>query len=96
MTIQGPILANAGTVCQAFHYEHRLTRMQPTPNSASPPIVLTIGASDPSGGAGIQADLMTMASFGCHPVSVITALTVQDSASIESIVSVEDHEGESA
>ena len=63
--------------------------MQPTPNFASPPIVLTIGESDPSGGAGIQADLMTMASFGCHPLSVITALTVQDSAGVDSILSID-------
>ncbi len=89
MTIQGPILANAGTVCQAFHYEHRLTRMQSIPNFASSPIVLTIAASDPSGGAGIQADLMTIASFGCHPLSVVTALTVQDSAGIEDILCID-------
>lgn len=63
--------------------------MQPNPNFPSPPIVLTIAASDPSGGAGIQADLMAIASFGCHPLSVITALTVQDSAGIESIMSIE-------
>ena len=63
--------------------------MQPNPNFPSPPIVLTIAASDPSGGAGIQADLMTIASFGCHPLSVITALTIQDSVGIESIMSIE-------
>ena len=43
----------------------------------SPPIVLSFAASDPSGGAGIQADLMTISSMGCHALSVITALTVQ-------------------
>lgn len=63
--------------------------MQPNPNFPTPPIVLTIAASDPSGGAGIQADLMTISSFGCHALSVITALTVQDSAGIESIMSIE-------
>lgn len=63
--------------------------MQPTQNFASPPIVLTIAASDPSGGAGIQADLMTIASFGCHPLSAVTALTVQDSAGVENIMSIE-------
>lgn len=63
--------------------------MQPNQPVPSPPIVLTIAASDPSGGAGIQADLMAISSFGCHPLSVITALTVQDSAGIESIMSIE-------
>ena len=48
--------------------------------SGFPPIVLTFAASDPSGGAGMQADLLTLASMGCHPLSVITALTVQDTA----------------
>src|SRR6478736_6069164 len=44
----------------------------------TPPIVLTFAGSDPSGGAGLQADLLTLASMGCHPLSVITAITVQD------------------
>ena len=36
---------------------------------------LTFAASDPSGGAGLQADILTLASMGCHPLSVVTALT---------------------
>ncbi|WP_301100974.1 hydroxymethylpyrimidine/phosphomethylpyrimidine kinase [Propionivibrio sp.] len=55
----------------------------------SPPIVLTFAASDPCGGAGIQADLMTVASMGCHPLSVITALTVQDTIGIDSILAID-------
>ena len=51
----------------------------------TPPIVLSFAASDPSGGAGIQADLLTIAAMGCHPLSVITAITVQDSLGIEDI-----------
>ena len=51
-----------------------------------PPIVLTFAASDPTGGAGIQADIMTLASMGCHPLSVITAITVQDTAGVEDIL----------
>src|SRR4026209_581044 len=46
--------------------------------SSTPPIVLTFAGSDPTGGAGLQADLLTLASMGCHPLSVVTALTVQD------------------
>jgi len=50
-----------------------------------PPIVLTFAASDPSGGAGLQADILTLASMGCHPLSVLTAYTVQDSAGVEAV-----------
>ena len=46
--------------------------------SSSPPVVLTFAGSDPTGGAGLQADLLTLASMGCHPLSVVTAVTVQD------------------
>lgn len=52
----------------------------------SPPIVLTFAASDPSGGAGIQADLMTLSAMGCHALSVITALAVQDTLGIDSVL----------
>jgi hydroxymethylpyrimidine/phosphomethylpyrimidine kinase len=50
-----------------------------------PPIVLTFAASDPSGGAGIQADILTIASMGCHPLSVLTAITVQDTLGVEGV-----------
>lgn len=55
----------------------------------SPPIVLTFAPSDPSGGAGLQADLLTLASMGCHPLSVVTALTVQDTRGIEGLLAIE-------
>ncbi len=51
--------------------------------------MLTFAASDPSGGAGIQADLLTLASMGCHPLSVITALTVQDTRGVEGLLPVD-------
>jgi hydroxymethylpyrimidine/phosphomethylpyrimidine kinase len=44
---------------------------------------LTIAGSDPSGGAGIQADLKTFAAFGVYGVSAITALTVQSTKGVE-------------
>src|SRR5689334_5654512 len=50
-----------------------------------PPIVLAFAASDPSGGAGIQADVLTLASMGCHPLSVLTAVTVQDTLGVEGV-----------
>lgn len=57
--------------------------------SSAPPAVLAFAASDPSGGAGVQADLLTLASLGCHPLSVITALTVQDSSGVDAIIAVD-------
>ena len=54
-----------------------------------PPIVLTFAASDPSGGAGLQADILTLASMGCHPLSVVTAITVQDTLGVEGIQSLD-------
>lgn len=42
------------------------------------PSVLIFAGSDPSGGAGLQADIQAVAALGAHPLSVITALTVQD------------------
>ncbi|MEQ1592032.1 MAG: hydroxymethylpyrimidine/phosphomethylpyrimidine kinase [Thiobacillaceae bacterium] len=55
----------------------------------TPPLVLSFAASDPTGGAGIQADLLTLASMGCHPLSVITALTVQDTAGVDEILVID-------
>ena len=55
------------------------------PPSNSPAVVLTFAASDPSGGAGMQADILTLSSMGCHPLSVLTAITVQDTLGVEGV-----------
>lgn len=47
--------------------------------------MLTIAGSDPSGGAGIQADIKTATLCGVHAMSVLTALTVQNSAGVGSV-----------
>jgi hydroxymethylpyrimidine/phosphomethylpyrimidine kinase len=57
--------------------------------SSTPPIVLAFAASDPTGGAGLQADILTIAAMGCHPLSVLTALTVQDTSGVESLQAVD-------
>ncbi|MFL9879168.1 hydroxymethylpyrimidine/phosphomethylpyrimidine kinase [Herbaspirillum rhizosphaerae] len=49
---------------------------------SSPPCVLVFSGSDPSGGAGMQADIPAISALGCHPLSVPTALTVQDNVSV--------------
>ncbi|GAU07733.1 bifunctional hydroxymethylpyrimidine kinase/phosphomethylpyrimidine kinase [Desulfoplanes formicivorans] len=50
-----------------------------------PPCVLTIAGSDSGGGAGIQADLKTMTVLGTYGLSVITALTAQNTTGVYGI-----------
>jgi hydroxymethylpyrimidine/phosphomethylpyrimidine kinase len=50
----------------------------------SRPIVLAIGGHDPSGGAGITADVETITALGGRAVTVVTALTVQDTRGVQS------------
>jgi hydroxymethylpyrimidine/phosphomethylpyrimidine kinase len=54
-----------------------------------PPIVLAFAATDPSGGAGLQADVLTLASMGCHPLSVVTAVTIQDTMGVEEVMALD-------
>ncbi|MEC5384258.1 hydroxymethylpyrimidine/phosphomethylpyrimidine kinase [Uliginosibacterium sp. H3] len=56
----------------------------------TPPVVLTFAASDPTGGAGLQADILTIAALGAHPLSVLTGLTVQDTRGVEGTQAVDD------
>jgi hydroxymethylpyrimidine/phosphomethylpyrimidine kinase len=51
-----------------------------------PPSVMTFAATDPSSGAGLQADILTFASIGCHPLSVVTGITVQDTVGVENMM----------
>lgn len=51
--------------------------------------VLTIAGSDSSGGAGIQADLKTMTALGLYGMSVITALTAQNTMGVSGIFDVD-------
>jgi hydroxymethylpyrimidine/phosphomethylpyrimidine kinase len=50
------------------------------------PAVLSFSGHDPSGGAGVQADIETLASHQCHPVSIITALTEQDTQNVTKLI----------
>ncbi|MFN2308956.1 MAG: bifunctional hydroxymethylpyrimidine kinase/phosphomethylpyrimidine kinase [Gammaproteobacteria bacterium] len=53
------------------------------------PVVLALSGNDPSGGAGIQADIEALASHGCHCAPVITALTVQDTQDVKSYTPID-------
>jgi hydroxymethylpyrimidine/phosphomethylpyrimidine kinase len=50
---------------------------------------MSFAANDPSAGAGLQADILTIASMGCHPLSVVTAVTVQDTSGVEDVLPID-------
>ena len=54
-----------------------------------PPVVLTIAGFDPSSGAGVTADIKTIAAHGCYGVACITALTVQSTAGVHRVEAVD-------
>lgn len=58
----------------------------PVPSSATPPVVMTLAAADPTGGGGLQGDVLTLASMGCHPLSVVTALCLRDTEGLVEVV----------
>jgi hydroxymethylpyrimidine/phosphomethylpyrimidine kinase len=51
----------------------------------TPPVVLTIAGFDPGSGAGVTADIKTIAAHGCYGVACITALTVQSTVSLRRV-----------
>jgi len=55
----------------------------------APPRVLTVAGSDSGGGAGIQADLKTMLALGVHGMSVVTAVTAQNSTGVHGYCEIE-------
>jgi len=50
------------------------------------PVVLSFSGHDPSGGAGVQADIETLTSLRCHAASVITTLTEQDTLNVKKLI----------
>jgi hydroxymethylpyrimidine/phosphomethylpyrimidine kinase len=54
-----------------------------------PPVVLTIAGFDPSSGAGITADIKTIAAHGCYGVACITAMTVQSTAGVRRVDAID-------
>lgn len=60
----------------------------PLDTNKTVPVVMTLAGSDPTGGAGIQADIEALASMGCHAAPVITAVTVQDTHDLKSFTPI--------
>ncbi|CAL1240466.1 bifunctional hydroxymethylpyrimidine kinase/phosphomethylpyrimidine kinase [Candidatus Methylocalor cossyra] len=50
------------------------------------PVVLCLSGHDPTGGAGLQADIETVTRFGCHPCTVPTCLTAQDTRDVQRVL----------
>jgi len=55
----------------------------------APPVVLTIAGFDPSSGAGVTADIKTIAAHGCYGVACITAMTVQSTSGVRRVEPVD-------
>lgn len=56
--------------------------------ASAPPVVLSIAGFDPSSGAGVTADIKTIAAHGCYGLGCITALTVQSTAGVRRVEAV--------
>ena len=53
------------------------------------PIVLTFSGTDPTGGAGMQADILALSQLGCYPISVVTSITCQDTHGVSRVSPVD-------
>src|SRR5690348_8575496 len=61
----------------------------PSNKRKGPPIVLSIAGYDPSSGAGVTADIKTIAAHGCYGITCVTALTVQSTQGVRRVETVE-------
>ena len=61
-------------------------------DTLSPPKVMTFSPTDPTGGAGLQADVLTLASMYCHPISISTAISIQDTKGVESLIALDSQQ----
>ncbi|MEJ2529283.1 MAG: hydroxymethylpyrimidine/phosphomethylpyrimidine kinase [Gammaproteobacteria bacterium] len=53
-----------------------------------PPVILCFSGHDPTGGAGVHADIEAIAAAGCHSASAITCLTIQDTHNVQQLLPV--------
>lgn len=59
--------------------------------SVNPPVVMAISGADPTGGAGIQADIETIASLGCHAAPIVSSITAQNTTNVIDITQINEH-----
>ncbi|MGH1537437.1 MAG: bifunctional hydroxymethylpyrimidine kinase/phosphomethylpyrimidine kinase [Gammaproteobacteria bacterium] len=59
--------------------------------TSNTPVVLALSGADPTGGAGIQADIETIASLGCHTAPIITSVTAQDTTNVVDTAQINEH-----
>jgi hydroxymethylpyrimidine/phosphomethylpyrimidine kinase len=62
----------------------------PSNKRKGPPIVLSVAGYDPSSGAGVTADIKTIAAHGCYGIACITALTVQSTQGVKRVDPVDN------
>ncbi len=55
-------------------------------SSPTPPVILCFSGHDPTGGAGLHADIEAIAAAGCHAASAVTCLTVQDTHNVRQLI----------
>jgi hydroxymethylpyrimidine/phosphomethylpyrimidine kinase len=63
--------------------------MQTVNSENHTPVVLVIGGNDPVGGAGLCADIQTLASLGCHAAPVVTAVTRQNTCGVSGFLPID-------
>ncbi|AOA60855.1 Hydroxymethylpyrimidine/phosphomethylpyrimidine kinase [Komagataella phaffii CBS 7435] len=63
---------------------------EPVPLTVRVPTVLTLAGSDPSGGAGIEADIKTISAFHCLGLSAINALTAQNTTGVKNVLQTDE------
>lgn len=61
----------------------------PLGSTAIPPVVLCFATSDATAGSGLQSDVLTLASMGCHPLSVVAAISVRDTRGVEELLALD-------
>ena len=49
------------------------------------PVVLVFAGSDPTSGAGLHADILTLAQLECHPLTVVTSITIQNTREVSAV-----------
>ncbi|MDE1980522.1 MAG: hydroxymethylpyrimidine/phosphomethylpyrimidine kinase [Betaproteobacteria bacterium] len=76
-----------GQACADLQSHYHASMM--TESTESPPAVMFFNAADPSGSAGLAADLASCSAVGCHPLPVTTALWVRDTAEIFDTIEIE-------